>query len=137
MNCFVRGEGKGAIIDKEELELKSEDEIFDTLAVDDEDEDVADAALLVEDEEEDEFVADSVDVDDLATGFDATISTREIDVDEDIQGDEGSDTTGQVLLTPLEVDGTVPDAVRGDEIERDLDDALANGTTSTKAPSTD
>ena len=89
------------------------------------------------DETDDEFDQASVDVDDLATGFDATVPTREIDVDEDTQGDEGEETNGELLLTELEVVGESDDDVRGDEVELDLDDALATGRTVTEAPEDD
>jgi hypothetical protein len=76
-------------MDKDEQGLELEDEIFEEITEKEENETFSDAALLDEDEAEDEFVQGSVDVDDLATGFDATIPTREIGVDEDTQGDEG------------------------------------------------
>jgi len=86
-------------MDKDEQELELEDEIFEEVAEEEEKETLSDAALLDEDEAEDEFVQGSVDADDLTTDFDATIPTREIDVDEDTQGDEGAETDGVVLLT--------------------------------------
>ncbi len=89
------------------------------------------------DETDDEFDQASVDVDDLATGFDATVPIREIDVDEDTQGDEGEETNGELLLTELEVVGESDDDVRGDEVELDLDDALATGRTVAEAPEDD
>ncbi len=124
-------------MDKDEQELKLEDELFEELTDEEENEIMSDAALLVEDESVDEFVQGSVDVDDLATDFSATIPTREIDVDEDTQGDEGAETNGELLLTPLEVDDHGDDVVRGDEIELDLEDALATGRTEVKAPDSD
>ena len=124
-------------MDKNEQELELENEIFEETAEEDENATVSEAALLDEDEAEDEFVQGSVDVDDLATGFDATIPTRVIDVDEDTQGDEGTETNGEVLLTRFEVDGGGDDAVHGDEVELDLEDALATGRTVTEAPESD
>jgi hypothetical protein len=124
-------------MDKNERELELEDEIFEETAEEDENETLSDAALLDEDEAEDEFSQGSVDVDDLATGFDATIPTRVIDVDEDTQGDEGTETNGEVLLTRFEVNGEGDDAVHGDEVELDLEDALATGRTVTEAPKSD
>jgi hypothetical protein len=96
-----------------------------------------DAALLDEDEDEDEFVQGSVDAEDLATGFNATISTREIDVDEDTQGDEVVQAGGEELLTELEVTGEANGVVRGDEIQLDLEDTLTSGKTVTEAPEGD
>ncbi len=124
-------------MDKDEQELELEDEIFEETAEEEENDTVFDAALLDEDEAEDEFVQGSVDVDDLATGFDATIPTRVIDVDEDTQGDEGTETNGEVLLTRFEVDGEGDDAVHGDEVELDLADALATGRSVIEAPESD
>ena len=124
-------------MDKDEQGLELEDEIFEEITEEEENETFSDAALLDEDEAEDEFVQGSVDVDDLATGFDATIPTREIDVDEDTQGDEGTETDGEVLLTRFEVADEANDVVHGDEIELDLEDALAAGRTVTEAPKSD
>ena len=137
--CGIHEIRKVGIVDKneQELELELEDEIFEETAKEDEDETVSEAALLDEDEAENEFFQGSVDVNDLATGFDATIPTRLIDVDEDTQGDEGTETNGEVLLTRFEVDGEGDDAVRGDEVELDLEDALATGRTVTEAPEKD
>jgi hypothetical protein len=42
-----------------------------------------------------------------------------------------------VLLTPFEVDGDANDVVHGDEVELDLDEALATGRTVTRAPEDD
>jgi hypothetical protein len=137
MNVGEMSKGQGEIMDKDEQELKLEDELFEELTDEEENEIMSDAALLVEDESVDEFVQGSVDVDDLATDFSATIPTREIDVDEDTQGDEGAETNGELLLTPLEVDDHGDDVVRGDEIELDLEDALATGRTEVKAPDSD
>ena len=110
-----------------------EDEIFTEISEEEENETFLDAALLDEDEEEDEFVQGSVEAEDLATGFNATIATREIDVDEDIDGDEVIEA-GVELLTELEVTGVADDLVRGDEIQLDLEDALTTGRTVTEAP---
>jgi len=135
--CGTHEIRKVGIMDKNEQELELEDEIFEETAEEEENDTVFDAALLDEDEAEGEFVEGSVDVDDLATGFDATIPTRVIDVDEDTQGDEGTETNGEVLLTRFEVDGEGDDAVHGDEVELDLEDALATGRTITEAPASD
>lgn len=124
-------------MDKNEQELELEDEIFEETTEEEENDTVFDAELLDEDEAEGEFVEGSVDVDDLATGFDATIPARVIDVDEDTQGDEGTETNGEVLLTRFEVDGEGDDAVHSDEVELDLEDALATGRTVTEAPEGD
>ena len=135
--CGSHENRKGGIIDKDEQGLELEDEIFEEITEEEEDETFSDAVLLDEDEAEEEFVQESVDVDGLATGFDATIPTREIDVDEDAQGDEGTETDGEVLLTRFEVADEANDVVHGDEIELDLDDALATGRTVTEAPKSD
>jgi hypothetical protein len=135
--CGAHENRKGGIMNKDEQGLELEDEIFEEITEEEEDETFSDAALLHEDEAEDEFVQRSVDVDELATGFDATIPTREIDVDEDTQGDEGTETDGEVLLTRFEVAGEASDVVHGDEVELDLEDAQATGRTVTEAPESD
>jgi len=122
---------------RDETGLDTEDEIFEEIAEDREDETSLDAALLDEDEDENEFVQGSVDAEDLTTGFDATIPTREIDVDEDIQGDEVEQANNQELLTEIEVTARARGEVRGDEIQLDLEDALRSGKTVTKAPEAD
>lgn len=122
---------------KDEQELELEDQIFEEITEVEEDEAASDAALLDEDEAEHEFVQESVDTEDLASGFDATISTREIDVDEDTQGDEVVDSAGEELMTQFEVADDVNRVVHGDEIELDLEDALATGRTVTEAPEGD
>ena len=98
---------------------------------------MTDAALLDEDEMDDDFVLASVDRDDLATDFSTAVPAREVDVDEDTQGDEGTVTNGEVLLTQYEVTNTADDAVHGDEVELDLEDALESGKTVVKAPERD
>jgi hypothetical protein len=124
-------------MDRDEQGLELEDEIFNEISEEEEDETSLDAALLDEDEDEDEFVQGSVDAEDLATGFDATIPTREIDVDEDIQGDEVVHASGEELLTEIEVTSEANGLVRGDEIQLDLEDALTSGKTVTEAPEGD
>jgi hypothetical protein len=124
-------------MDRDEQGLELEDEIFNEISEEEEDETSLDAALLDEDEDEDEFVQGSVDAEDLATGFNATIPTREIDVDEDIQGDEVVQASGEELLTEIEVTSEANGLVRGDEIQLDLEDALTSGKTVTEAPEGD
>jgi hypothetical protein len=124
-------------MDRDEQGLELEDEIFKEVGEEEDDETSLDAALLDEDEDEDGFVQGSVDAEDLATGFNATIPTREIDVDEDIQGDEMVQASGEELLTELEVTGEANGVVRGDEIQLDLEDALTSGETVTEAPEGD
>ncbi|HUV58327.1 MAG TPA: hypothetical protein VMV96_05960 [Acidimicrobiales bacterium] len=121
-------------MDKDEQELELEDEIFEEITDEEEDETSSDAALLDEDEAEHEFVKGSVDPEDLATGFDATIPTREVDVDEDTQGDEVVEAGGDEIMTQFEVAGEVNDVVHGDEIELDLEDALRTGRSAIEAP---
>jgi hypothetical protein len=121
---------------KDEQELGLEDLAFEETMLEDDRDLASDAALLDEDEAEGEFVASSVDADDLSSGFGATIARREVDVDEDTQGDEGAATNGQVLLTVNEVPGEVGE-VSGDEIELDLEDALTSGRTAVEAPDRD
>ena len=58
-------------------------------------------------------------------------------MDEDTQGDEGTQTNGEMLLTRFEVDSGGDDDVHGDEIELDLEDALATGRTVSEAPEGD
>jgi len=108
-----------------------EDEIVAEISEEEENENSLEAALLGDDE--DEFVQGSVEADDLATGYNATIQTREIDVDEDTEGDDVIQA-GVELLTELEVTGDADDVVRGDEIQLDLEDALRTGKTITEAP---
>jgi hypothetical protein len=124
-------------MDRDEQELELEDQISKEIGEEEEDETSLDAALLDEDEDEDEFVQGSVDAEDLATGFNATIPTREIDVDEDVQGDEVAQEGGEELLTELEVTREANGAVRGDEIQLDLEDALTFGTSVIEAPEGD
>jgi hypothetical protein len=121
-------------MDRDEQGLELEDEIFNEISAEEDDETSLDAALLDEDEDEDEFVQGSVDAEDLATGFNATIPTREIDVDEDIQGDEVVQASGEELLTEIEVTSEANALVRGDEIQLDLEDALTSGKTVIEAP---
>lgn len=116
--------------------MELEDEIFEEIAEEEKNETILDAALF-DDEAEDEFVQASVDVEDLATGFNATIPTREIDVDENTQGDEVLNAGGEEPLTQFEVTGVANRVVNGDEIELDLDEALATGRTTTEAPEED
>lgn len=124
-------------MDRDEQGLELEDEIFKEVGEEEDDETSLDAALLDEDEDEDGFVQGSVDAEDLATGFNATIPTREIDVDEDIQGDEMVQASGEELLTELEVTGDANGVVHGDEIQLDLEDALTSGKTVEEAPEGD
>jgi hypothetical protein len=121
-------------MDRDEQAL--EDEIVTEISEDEENEALLDAALLDEDEDEDEFVQGSVEGDDLATGFNATIPAREIDVDEDTEGDDVIQA-GVEVLTEFEVTGEGDDVVRGDEIQLDLEDALRSGKTVTEAPEDD
>ncbi len=123
---------KGAIVDRDERELELEDAYFVEISDEEDAQATAESALL--DEDEDEFVQGSVDVEDLATGFSDTIPTREVDVDADTQGDEVSAMGEDELLTEYEVTGDAPERVRGDEIQLDLDDALATGRTVAPAP---
>jgi hypothetical protein len=124
-------------MDKDEQELELENEIFEEIFEEEENEISLDAALPDEDEAEDEFVQGSVDAEDLAAGFDATIPTREIDVDEDTEGDEAIEIGDTEPLTELEVTGDDNDVGHGDEIELDLDDTLTTGKTVTEAPKGD
>jgi hypothetical protein len=124
-------------MDRDEKGLELEDEISNEIGEEEEDETSLDAALLEEDEDEDEFVQESVDAEDLATGYNATIPTREIDVDEDTQGDEVMHEGGEELLTELEVTGDANGVVHGDEIQLDLEDALTSGKTVEEAPEGD
>jgi hypothetical protein len=88
-------------MDKDEQELELEDEISEEISEEEDDETSLDAVLI----DEDEFVQESVGAEDLATGFNATIPTREIDVDEDIQGDEVAEAGREELLSEFEVAG--------------------------------
>ena len=125
-------------MDKDEQGPERENEIFVEITKEEEDETSSDAALMNEDEAEDEFVQGSIDAGDLATGFNATIPTREIDVDEDTQGDEVVEAGGEEPMTEFEVtDGASNVVVHGDEIELDLEDVLTTGRTVIEAPEGD
>jgi hypothetical protein len=124
-------------LDKDEQGLEREDEIFAEITKEEEDETSSDAALMNEDEAEDEFVQGSIDAGDLATGFNATIPTREIDVDEDTQGDEAVGAGDEEPMTELEFTDGASYVVHGDEIELDLEDVLTIGRTVTEAPEGD
>src|ERR1035441_8749783 len=104
-------------MDRDEQGMELEDEIFKEISEEEEDETSLDAALLDEDEDEDEFVQGSVDAKDLATGFNATIPTREVDVDEDIQGDEVVQASDEEPMTEFEFTNGASYVVHGDEIE--------------------
>lgn len=122
---------------KDEVDLEGEDEIFAQIVDETEDDIALDAALTDEDEAEDEFVQGSVGAEDLLTGFDARIPTREVDVDEDTEGDETIEIGDTEPLTEFEVTDNQNDDDRDDEIERDLDDVLSTGQTVTEAPKED
>ncbi|MBW4079631.1 MAG: hypothetical protein HIU84_14230 [Acidobacteria bacterium] len=124
-------------MDKDELGLELEDRAFDHISDDEENETISDAAHLDEDEAKDEFAQGSVDADHLAAGFDATIPSRKIDVDEGTEGDEGTETNGEVLLTRFEVNDDANVVIHGDEVQLDLKDALESGRTVTEAPKND
>jgi hypothetical protein len=124
-------------VNKDEQDLQREDQIFVEIASEEESETSLDAALLNDDEGNDEFVQDSVDAGDLSTGFNFTIPTREVGIDEDTQGDESEDVGGDGSMTEFEVSDEARKAMHGDEIELDLDEALATGRTVTNAPESD
>lgn len=124
-------------MNKDEQDLQREDQIFVEIASEEESETSLDAALLNDDEGNDEFVQDSVDAGDLSTGFNFTIPTREVGIDEDTQGDESEDVGGDGSMTEFEVSDEARKAMHGDEIELDLDEALATGRTVTNAPESD
>jgi hypothetical protein len=121
-------------MDRDDQELEMEDEIFEEIAEDEENDIFLDTVLLEVDESGREPLDNLVDPEDLTSGFDARIATREIDVDEDLQGDEVVPSEDEELMTQFEVPSTTPRVVHGDEIQLDLDEALATGTTVTRAP---
>ncbi len=123
-------------MEKDRQRLELEDEIFEEIAEEEDNEIALDSALL-DDEAEEEFVQGSVDAGDLATGFNATIPTREIDVDEDTQGDEVPEASSAVPMTQFEVTGEVNGVVHVDEIELDLSEALTTGRTGAESPEGD
>ena len=124
-------------MDKDEQELGLEDEFREeSTQINNDEENLSDAALLDEDETRDEFVQESVETDELTTGFNATIPTEPPDVDEDTQGDEGTETNGEILLTRFEV-AAESDVIHGDEVELDLQEALETGRTVDEAPESD
>jgi hypothetical protein len=118
-------------------ELEREDELFDEIVEDENEDDRTDAALLDEDEAEDEFVPESIDPDDLSSGYDAGLPVGEVDVDEDTEGDDVVDASSDEPMTEFEVDAMTRRAAHGDEIELDLDDALADGVTTRNVPDVD
>ena len=124
-------------MNKDEQDLQREDHIFVEIASEEESETSLDAALLNDDEGNDEFVQGSVDAGDLSTGFNFTIPTREVGIDEDTQGGESEDDGGDGSMTEFEVSDEARKAMHGDEIELDLDEALATGRTVTNAPESD
>jgi hypothetical protein len=121
-------------MNKGEVDLEGEDEIFEEIVNEEEADITLDAALTDEDEAEGEFVQGSVGAEDLSIGFDATIPMREVDVDEDTEGDEPVEIGDTEPLTELEVTDHRNDDDYGDEIELDLDDVLTTGRTVTEAP---
>lgn len=123
----------GGTLDKDERDLQREDEIFEEITEEEEDGTFFDAALLNEDETENGFFQGSIDAGDLTTGFDATMQTREIDVDEDTQGDEVVGVDDEEPLTEFEVTDGASNVVQGDEVELDLEDVLTTGRTVTEA----
>lgn len=124
-------------MDKDEQGLELEDEIFEEITEYEAHENSLDASQRSEDEAQDEFVQGSIDAQDLATGFNATIPTQEMDVDEDTQGDEVVRADVEELMTELAVTDVANDRVRGDEVELDLLDALTTGKTVAEAPKED
>lgn len=124
-------------MNKDERELELEDAIFEEISEEDDEVAISDAALLDEDEDEDEFVQASIDINDLSTGFSASIPTKEIDVDEDTQGDEIEHDGDGNPMTEFERSSDPPPTVHGDEVELDLDEALTTGRTVAKAPEID
>ena len=120
--------------DEEELEL--EDALFQEISAEEEDAALAEAALLDEDEDEDEFVQSSIDADDLSTGYSASVPGEEVDVDADTQGDEELDVA-DAPMTEFEGPNRPARTVHGDEVQLDLDEALATGETVTRAPEGD
>ena len=124
-------------MNKDEQELELEDAMFDEISEEEDEAAISDAALLDEDEDEDEFVQASIDVNDLSTGFSVSIPTKEIDVDEDTQGDEVEQDGEGNPMTELERSIDPPPTVHGDEVELELDEALTTGRTVAKAPETD
>ncbi len=124
-------------MNEDERELEMEDAIFEEMSDEEEDAVITDAALLDEDEDEDEFVQGSISVDEISTGFSTSIPAREIDVDEDTQGDEVEPDVGGSPMTEFEGSFDPPPTLHGDEVELDLDDAFALGRTVAKAPEVD
>ncbi len=120
---------------RDDQEIEREEDLFEEIAEDEEIESTLDAVLL--DDADGEFLQWSVDPEDLATGFSVTIPTREIDVDEDTQGDEVIETGGDEPLTQFEVADKATGFVHGDEIELELDEVLATGRTVAEAPVVD
>jgi hypothetical protein len=109
---------------KVDEELQAEDEIFEEVVAEEDDE--------VFDEDDDDIDApdeEDVDPEDLAFGFSATVSGREIDVDEDTEGDDTIEIEDISPLTATEVPDYSPRVTRGDEEELPVDVLLASGQT--------
>lgn len=102
-------------------ELQFEDEIFEEVISEEDDE-----AL---DDEVDAPYGDDVDPEDLAFGFSATLPGREIDVDEDTEGDDTVEIEDIEPLTAVEIPGHSSSRHRGDEAELPVDLLLASGQT--------
>ena len=122
----------GRIVNKGQRDLQREDEIFVQISNDEED-DTSFDAVVPNGVEADGFVQGSIDAEDLSTGFDLTIATKEIDVDEDPQGDEVADSGGVTPMTEFEVTDAASNAVHGDDLELDLEDVLTTGRTVTNS----
>jgi hypothetical protein len=115
-------------MDKATMELREEDEIFSELGRDEE-EDMVDIP-------EDEGGPEAADVDplDLSEGFRAGLRVREIDVDEDTEGDDTVEIEDTAPLTATYVPDPPEAYVHGDEVELPLDQMLVTGQTEHAAP---
>jgi hypothetical protein len=118
-----------------EEELQREDDLLDEISKEDDYDSYLSAVPVNGNEAEGGFFQGSIDAEDLATGFNLTIPTKETDVDEDTQGDEPSGVGDEPFMTELEVSESAANAVHGDEIELDLENVLTTGRTVAKPPS--
>jgi hypothetical protein len=116
-------------MDKVDEELQVEDEIFEEVTSEEDDE-------IFDDEDDEDLDApgeEDVDPEDLVFGFSATARGREIDIDEDTEGDDTIEIEDLSPLTATEVPDNSARYSRGDEVELPVDLLLASGQTEVPA----
>jgi hypothetical protein len=116
-------------MDKVDEELQAEDEVFEEVAVEEDD-------AIIDEENDDDLDApgeEDVDPEDLDFGFSVTVQGREIDIDEDTEGDDTIEIEDISPLTATEVPDNSERYSRGDEVELPVDLLLASGQTEVPA----